>query len=157
MISIPRKARPRRSPNRVVLVEPDGSPARPSALSWPSWTDDYRWEPVDHIVGTDSMQADVHQSDCDRRPETDAEWLTRMAREESEERMRIEATYQPSAEDLAEYAAWSEALDAGTLPPAEANHFRLGESCFSRYEQDAIRRGQISPDELAMMAAGMAI
>jgi hypothetical protein len=138
------KARPRRSPNRVRLVNVDGSPATGAAATWGPETDAYRWAPTDR------------ESDC-AEPETDAQWLARIAREEAEERIRVETTYQPSPTDLAEFAAWSEALDNGTLPPAEADRFTLGESCFSRDEMDAIRRNQVSHDELCMLAAGMPI
>ena len=49
MINVARKARPRRSPNRVALVNLDGTtPARPigpAAAGWPGWTDNWHWEP----------------------------------------------------------------------------------------------------------------
>jgi hypothetical protein len=170
MISVARKARPRRSPNRVQLVELDGSPVRrpdrDHAATWPAWTDNFHWESIDRVVGTDSMGADVHESDCDdggrrdgaalwaelmieaslppvmtdaewearltskrpsRRVETDAEFLARLEREEAAEKARVMATYQPLPEDLAELAAWSEALDGF--------------------------RNQVSSDELAQLAA----
>ena len=66
------------------------------------------------------------------------------------EQARVMATYQPSPTDLAEYAAWAEALDAGTLPAEASGRFTLG-------EYDAVRRGQVSETELAMLAAGMAV
>lgn len=130
------KARPRRRPNRVTLVDPDGSPARPSAESWPAWCDDHCWAPTrDHASA-----------------ESDAEFLARIADEEAAERDRVLASYQPLPEDVAEFEAWSRELDAGTLP-RDLGHFRFG--CMA--ELDAIRNGQVSPDELAMCAAGMAI
>jgi hypothetical protein len=119
---------------------------------WPDWTDAYRWEPIDRVVGVDSMGADVHASDCVPEPdETDAEWLARLEEQDEADKARVLATYQPSPTDLAEYAAWSEALDAGALPPAVADHFRLGEHSAAEY--DAMRRGQVTSDELAMLAA----
>jgi hypothetical protein len=128
------------------------------ATTWPAWTDDYRWEPVDRVIGTDSMGADVFDSDCAPEPdESDEEWLARLEEQEEAEKARVLATYQPTAEDLRDYEVWSQALDAGTLPPADASHFTLGEPCFTQAEQDAIRRCQVSHDELCMMAAGMAI
>ena len=196
MISLPRKARPRRSPNRVRLVEADGSPARPSAESWPASTDNWFWGTTDRVIGTDSMGADVHESDCvpepdddarrdgaalwaemmieaslpavsmpgiDLEPESEAAFFARLASEEEHEKARVLATYQPSPTDLAEYSAWSEALDNGTLPPSAAGRFAFSplppvrESCHTIAEWDAIRSGQISEDELAMLAAGMAI
>jgi hypothetical protein len=152
MINATRKARPRRSANRVKLVEPDGSAARPPAESWPGWTDGHFWEPTrDHVIGTDSMGADVHESDCVPEPdETDAEWIGRLEEQEAAEKARVLTTYQPSPTDLAEYSAWSRALDAGTLPPAISDHFRFG-------EYHALSTGQVSETELAMIAAGMAL
>ena len=142
MISLPRKARPRRGPNRVTLVEPDGSPAvpwylDPTAGPW----DNHFWEPGESPAGlSDHVTLVVPEPE-----ETDAEFLARLGHEEEIEKARVLATYQPSPTDLAEYAAWSGALAEGTLPAAVATHFRFG-------EYDAIRRGQISEDELSQLA-----
>jgi hypothetical protein len=84
--------------------------------------------------------------------ETDAEFLARLADEEAAEKGRVLATYRPLPEDEAEYEAWSRELEAGMLPP-DFGRFRFG--CMA--ELDALRSGQISHDELAMIAAGMAI
>lgn len=155
------KARPRRSPNRVRLVNLDGSPARPSAESWPAWTDAHFWEPTrDEVIGTDSMGAEVYQSDCrpEPRDETAAEFMARIASEEAAELARVEAAYQPLPEDLEEYQLWAEALDAGRLTGDSAKRFTFG--CYGVGEpfgHDAVMTGQISEDELAMVAAGMAI
>jgi hypothetical protein len=187
MISLLRKARPRRSPNRVRLVELDGTPVvQPTAdfaLSWGGWTDNHYWEATDRVVGVDSMGADVHESDCpepdddgrrdgaalwaemmieaslppvripgiDPETETDAEFLARVASEEDLERARVLATYQPTLEDLREFEAWSAGLDSDALPASMADHFTLGEHSAEAY--DAVRRGQVSETELAMMAA----
>jgi hypothetical protein len=80
--------------------------------------------------------------------ETDAEFLARLADEEAAEKARVLAAYHPLPEDVAEYEAWSRELEAGTLPP-ELGRFRFG--CMA--ELDAIRSGQVSPDELGMLAA----
>jgi hypothetical protein len=111
---------------------------------------------IDRVIGTDSMGADIHLSDCRPEPteETDAEFLARLGDEEAFEKARAMATYRPLPEDLLEYAAWSEELDAGTLTGVSATRFRLGE--YARYasdEEHAILTGQISSDELAMMVA----
>ena len=127
MITVPRKALPRRGPNRVQLVEPDGSPARPSAESWPAWTDNHFYE-----TGPES--------------ESDAQYLARITAEEQAERERIEAAYQPLPEDLAEYATWCAARENGTLPADVADRFRFG-------EYDAYRHGQPTDDELAQLAS----
>jgi hypothetical protein len=147
MLTLPRKARPRRGPNRITLVEPDGSPARPWYLDpTPSWVDNHFWEPGSC---PEDLAAHIH-IEVREPEETDAEFLARLGHEEEIEKARVLATYQPSPADLAEYDAWSAALAEGTLPPAVAARFRFG-------EYDAIRRGQISEDELAMMGAGMAV
>jgi hypothetical protein len=186
MISVARKSRPRRGPNRVQLVNLDGSPhrrpKRDHALTWPASTDNWRWEPIDRVIGTDSRGADVHQSDCvpedgedgeagwiqtmieaslptvaipgiDPEPETDAEFFARLAADEAAEKARVLATYHPLPEDLAEYAAWSEGLDAGTLPAHVAQSFRFG--CMAEVEH--YRPGQPTDDELAQLAAHGAI
>jgi hypothetical protein len=142
MISIPRKARPRRGPNRITLVEPDGSPAVPWYLDpAPSVWDNHYWEP-----GSCPEDLAAHVTAVVLEPEeTDAEFLARLGHEEEIERARVLATYQPSPTDLAEYAAWSQELDAGTLSGVSARRFRFGEF-------DAIRRGQISEDELSQLA-----
>lgn len=175
MISVARKALPRRRPNRVQLVEPNGSPARPSAESWPAWTDNHYWECgesahalADHVTLPDVPEPD----DDDRRdgaalwaemmieaslppvtmpgiepePESDAQFFTRLAADEQAEKVRIEATYDPSPTDLAEYAAWAEALDAGTLPPSAAGRFHFG-------ILDEIDPRQVSSDELGQLAS----
>jgi hypothetical protein len=155
MISLLRKARPRRSPSRVRLVELDGTPVvQPTAdfaLSWPATADDWFWEATDHVVGVDSMGADVHASDCPEPDETDAEWLARLEAQDEEDKARVLATYQPSPTDLAEYQAWSEGLDSDALPASMADHFRLGEHSADEY--DAISRGQVTSDELSMLAS----
>jgi hypothetical protein len=157
MLTVARKARPRRGPNRVRLVEPNGSPAVPWYLDpAPSWVDNHYWAPGSC---PEDLAAHVH-IDAREPEETDAEFLARLGEEEAFEKARVLATYQPSPTDLAEYAAWSEALANGTLSPAVATRFRFGILAESRYtddERDAIRRGQVSEDELAMMASGMAI
>jgi hypothetical protein len=143
MISVARKALPRRGPNRVTLVEPDGSPSRPWYLDpTPSWVDNHYWEPGSC---PEDLAAHVH-IDVREPEETDAEFLARLGEEEAFEKARVLETYQPLPEDLEEYAAWSQALEAGTLPPSLATRFRFGEF-------DAIRRGQISEDELSQLAA----
>jgi hypothetical protein len=148
-----RKALPRRGPNRVTLVEPDGSPAVPwYADPAPGPWDNYYWEPGSC---PEDLAAHVH-IDVREPEETDAESLARLGQEEAFERARVLETYQPLPEDLEEYAAWSQALDAGTLPPAGCRRFHFGILAESRYtadEQDAIRRGQVTEDELAMLAA----
>jgi hypothetical protein len=80
--------------------------------------------------------------------ETDADFLARLADGEAAEKARVLANYRPLPEDVAEFEAWSHELDAGTLPP-DFGRFRFG--CMA--ELDAIRSGQISEDELAMLAA----
>jgi hypothetical protein len=151
MISIPRKALPRRGPNRVTLVELDGSPAVPWYLDpAPSAIDNHYWEPGSC---PEDLAAHVH-IDVREPEETDAEFLARLGHEEEIEKARVLGRYAPSPADLAEYEAWSQELDAGTLTGVSATRFRFGE--FSRYtddEEHAIRSGQISEDELAMMAA----
>jgi hypothetical protein len=155
MLTLPRKARPRRGPNRITLVGPDGSPAVP----WyddpaPGPWDNHYWEPGSC---PEDLAAHVH-IDVREPEETDAEFLARIGLEEEMEKARVLETYQPLPEDLLEYAAWSQALDAGTLTSVSATRFRYGE--YARYAADqehAIRSGQISEDELSMMAAGMAL
>jgi hypothetical protein len=137
MSSLPRARHPRKATPAV----------RIAAVPWyddptPGPWDNWFWEP-----GSCPEDLASHITLVIPEPEeTDAEFLARLGHEEEIERARVLATYQPSPTDLAEYAAWSEALDAGTLPPAVAVRFRLG-------EYDAIRRGQVTEDELAMIAA----
>jgi hypothetical protein len=148
MHTVARKARPRRRPDRVALVNLDGTPARPiepDAAGWPAWTDNFSWE-----CGATARELPDHVThepfepdDDDRRDgvalwaemmiesglppvETDAEFLARLGREESAELSRVMASYQPLPGDLEEYAAWSAALDDGTLPPESASRFSLG-------------------------------
>jgi hypothetical protein len=130
-------------------------PALPPSPSDPS-DDDGR---VDRIIGTDSMGADIFGSDLVHDDETDAEWLARIEREEAIEKDRVLSTYRPSAEDLAEYAAWCAALEAELLPPAAPRRFSFGSfaSCYAPDEWNAILTGQVSLDELAMLAAGMPV
>jgi hypothetical protein len=129
-----RRPPPSASPRRPIR--------RPPAAGWPDWTDNFFWEPGESPAAlSDHVTLVIPEPE-----ETDAEFLARLGHEEEIEKARVLATYQPSPTDLAEYAAWSEALDNGTLPPAAAVRFRLG-------EYDAIRRGQISEDELAQLAA----
>jgi hypothetical protein len=137
MSSLPRS---RRTPKSVAPAE-----------SWPSWTDAHRWEPVDRVIGTDSMGADVHQSDCAPEPdESDEEWLARLEEQDEAEKARLLATYQPSTTDLAEYAAWSEGLDNGTLPRSAADRFHFG---ILDDQVEHYRPGQPTADELAQLAA----
>jgi hypothetical protein len=150
-----RKALPRRGPNRVTLVEPDGSPAVPWYLDpTPSWVDNFFYEPGSC---PEDLASHVH-IEAREPEETDAEFLARLGHEEEIEKARVLATYQPLPEDLEEYARWSAALEAGTLTGVIATRFRYGE--YARYAADqehAIRSGQVSEDELSMMAAGMAL
>lgn len=166
MISIPRKARPRRSPNRVQLVEPDGLPARPSAESWPAWVDNHFWEPgLDaHDLAAHVTLPPVPEPDDDGRRdgaalwaemmieaslppvETDAEFLARLGHEEQIERQRLANTYHPTAADLAEYGAYLASIGDGPEPYAvEPGH--------SFEDWEALRSGQVSSDELAQLAA----
>jgi len=148
MISVARKARPRRSPNRVTLVDIDGTPTTPietNAANWPAWTDNWFWEcgscPEDlasHVTyegpepGDDgrldgaALWAQLLIESSLPPVETDADFLARLEREESAELARVMTAYQPRHEDLEEYSAWSAALDNGTLPPAEASRFSFG-------------------------------
>jgi hypothetical protein len=145
------KARPRRGPNRVQLVEPDGTPVRPSAESWPAWTDSHRWVPTDRVVGTDSMAADVHESDCVPEPdESDEEWLARLEEQDEAEKARVLATYYPLPEDVAEYVRWCAARDNGTLPAGVADRFRFG---ILDDQVEHYRPGQPTEDELSQLAA----
>jgi hypothetical protein len=143
MISVARKARPRRSPNRVQLVEADGSAARPSAESWPAWTDNHFWESGESQhdlaghVHIDPPEPDAPDGEAGwiqvmieaslPPVEADGEFLARVAAEDAAEKARVMATYQPLPEDLAELAAWSESLDG--------------------------YRGQVSSEELGQLAA----
>lgn len=165
-----RKARPRRQPNRVTLVELDGTPVRQSAADWPAWTDNWFWdttpdadlddhfaaEAPDDIDGDGEagwVQAMVEASLPPARFEPTAEdlaWLAALKAQEAAEKARVVAAYRPLPDDLAEYAAWSEALDSGMLPASAAGRFAFG-------EYDAIRSGQVTETELAMQAAGMAL
>ena len=179
MISIARSARPRRSKNRVQLVNIDGTPVRrpdrDHALAWPASADNWRWATRDRVIGTDSMGADVHESDCPepdddaRRDgaslwaemmieaslppvETDAQFLARLDAHDLAERRRIAETYHPTDADLRDYAEWLASLDDNLPPPdIDLSEYR------TVAEWDAVRRGQVSETELAMMAAGMAI
>jgi hypothetical protein len=140
MIQLIRKALPRRRANRVQLVNLDGSPVRPALeprpLVWPGWTDNHRWEPTDRVIGSDSMGADVHESDCCPEPiaffpsEDDLAWLAQIEAEEQAERARIERDY-PLDRD---HDRWLDQVSAA-LPP----------------------RNQVSPDELGQLAAHRAI
>lgn len=143
-----RKARPRRQRNRVTLVNLDGSPARPiepDAANWPAWTDNFYWEPGATVHELpDHVTYEAPEPDDDGRRdgsalwaqlliesslppvETDADFLARLEREEAAELARVMSAYQPLPEDLREYEAWSQALDNGTLPPAEASRFSFG-------------------------------
>jgi hypothetical protein len=124
---------------------------RIAAVPWyddptPGPWDNWYWEP-----GESPEALSDHVTLVIPEPEeTDAEFLARLGHEEEIEKARVLATYQPSPTDLLEYSAWSQALDAGTLPPEASVRFRFGEYA-------AVRRGQVSEDELSMMAAGMAI
>jgi hypothetical protein len=141
MSSLPRSRGPRKTaPAPTVRLS---APAN----FWPAWTDNWLWEP-----GADAHDLASHVTlpPVPEPDETDAEFLARLGHEEEIEKARVLANYQPSPTDLAEYAAWSEALDAGTLPPAVADQFRPG-------EYDAPRRGQVTEDELAQLAAHGAI
>jgi hypothetical protein len=166
MSSLPRSRGPRKAAD-VRLSAP--------AEFWPAWTDNWFYEPTDRVIGTDSMGADVYESDCISgdgeagwiqtmieaslptvtipgiapEPETDAEFFARLAAEEAAEKARVLATYHPLPEDLAEYAAWSEALDAGTLPPELAGRFTFG--CMADVEH--YRPGQPTDVELSQLAA----
>jgi hypothetical protein len=158
-----RKALPRRGPNRVTLVEPDGSPAVP----WyedptPSWVDNFFYEPGSC---PEDLAAHVHISTPEPE-ETDAEFLARLADEEDLERQRLADTYHPTTADLAEYGQWLASLNDGPEPYAvEPGHsFEDWEALRSSprepwgaEEEHAILTGQISEDELSMMAAGMAL
>ena len=135
MSILQRPRRSRKTPPVVALAEADAS-------TWPAWTDNWFWSPGECPAGmSDHITACIPESD-----ETNEEWMARLEDQEAEEKARVLRQYEPLAEDLAEYAAWSAALEAGCLPPAVADHFRLG-------EYDAIRRGQISADELGQLVA----
>jgi hypothetical protein len=147
--SITRRRRRQADP-RVVLVNIDGTPVRrlePSALVWSPSCDNWRW-----TVADEPPPAAATLPGLAPEPESDEQFFGRLAAEETMERDRVLATYQPLPEDLIEYRAWAEALDAGTLPPAAAERFR-----FSSAEDHALRTGQVSSDELAVLAAGMPI
>jgi hypothetical protein len=137
------KARPRRSPNRVTLVNIDGSAARPlepSALAWPDWTDRHRYAcPPDAAAAAAPTLPSI-----DPEPETDEEWLARLDATEAAELARIEASYRPSTADLAAYDAWLASVGDGPEPWAvEAAH---------RYDLFEAARG-VTSDELAHLAA----
>jgi hypothetical protein len=123
---------------QIVLVDLDGDPIRePDASSWDTWTDNWYWgcgscpeDPASH----------VHAEPPDPE-ETDEEWLARMAAVEESERERIETTYFPTRADLAEYDRFLSSLDDATAARCTVE------------EWDAIRRHQISDDELSQLAA----
>jgi hypothetical protein len=134
MSSLPRTRRTKKTAPAIHLTAP--------AEFWPAWTDNWYWESGE---SAHDLASHVHVKPLEP-DETDAEFLARIEHEEAAEEARVLATYEPSPTDLAEYRAWSESLDAGTLPPALAGRFAFG-------EYDAIRRGQVSEDELSMLAS----
>ena len=95
-----RKARPRRQPNRVTLVELDGTPVRQSAADWPAWTDNWFWDPTPDADLDDHFAAEA-PDDIDGDGE--AGWVQAMV-----EASLPPARFEPTAEDL----AWLAALEA---------------------------------------------
>jgi hypothetical protein len=162
VITLPCMPHSEESQDRITLVEPDGSPAVPWYLDpAPSVWDNHYWEP-----GSCPEDLASHVAAVIREPEeTDAEFLARLGHEEDLERQRLANTYYPTAADLAEYGAWLESIGDGPEPWAvEPGHsfedwgaLRGPREPWGADEQHAIRSGQISADELSMMAAGMAI
>jgi hypothetical protein len=158
-----RKALPRRSPNRITLVELDGSPVRPArrpaAPAWSAEHDNWRW-----VASPDAPESALATlPSIDPEPETDAEWLARLDTTEAAEVARIESSYRPTTADLAEYDRWLDGLGDGPSPYAvEPGHSfedfeALRPSCHTIAEWDAIHSGQVTETELAMRAAGMAL
>jgi hypothetical protein len=147
-----RKALPRRSPNRITLVELDGSPVRPArrpeALAWGPEHDNWRW--ATSPDAPESAAATLPSIDPEPQSETDAEWLARLDVAEAAEVARIEASYRPTTADIAAYNAWLAEAGDGPEPWAvEAAH--------SYDDFEAIRSGQVTGDEFAQLAAHGAI
>jgi hypothetical protein len=146
MIMVPKKALPRRSPNRVTLVELDGTPVRqsrrPAALAWPGWCDNHRY-----ACPPDAPEASAPTlPSIDPEPESPEDWLARLEQTEAAELSRIESSYRPSTADLLAYNDWLASVGDGPEPWAvEAAH---------SYDQfEALRSGQVSSDELSQLAA----
>lgn len=146
MISVARKALPRRSQNRVQLVELDGTPVRPArrpeALTWGPGHDNWRWS----CTPDAPESAAATLPSIDPEPESDVEWLARLDTTEAAEVARIEASYRPTTADLAEYDRWLESLGDGPEPWAIA-------AAHSYDDFEALRSGQVSSDELGQLAA----
>jgi hypothetical protein len=146
MISLARKALPRRQSNRVVLVELNGTPVRPArrpaALAWGPGHDNWRW-----VASPDAPEsAAATLPGIEPMPESPDEWLARVEATEASELARIESSYRPSSADLLAYNDWLASVGDGPEPWAIA-------AAHSYDEFEAIRRGQPTGDELAQLAA----